>query len=153
MDEYQVKAGCVASFASFVEFPSGAFANADQPIGVCVLGANPFGNSLHAFARGRMVAGRTLLVRNITDVRQTDGCHIVFISSSEHLRLKSILTTLRRLGVLTVGDTSDFLAEGGIVNLRVETGKVRLEINEEAARDVHLRVSSRLLKLAKSVNR
>ncbi len=153
MDEYHVKAACVTSLASFVEWPAAAFGSPEQAVGVCVLGTNPFGESLRDFAKGKIVSGRALSVRILADVRQTAGCHIVFVSPSEHLRLKSILETLRGQDVFSVGDTSDFIAEGGIVNLRIESGKVRLEVNEEAARQSHLRVSSRLLQLAKVVKR
>jgi hypothetical protein len=153
MDEYQVKAGFVSGFASFVEWPHSVFSGPIDPLAICVLGASPFGPSLDSMASGRIVEGRALIVRQIPDVRHAGGCHILFISSSEHLRLRAILQWLQDLSVFSVGDTSDFIAEGGIVSLRVENGRVRIDINAEAAQARHLRVSSRLLQLARIVKR
>jgi hypothetical protein len=153
VDEYQVKAGFVSGFASFVEWPPETFKGAHQPIGICVLGRNPFSNFLKSMTVGKVVEARTLTVRQIAEVREAEGCQILFVSSSEHLRFRQILGSLRSQGVFTVGDTSDFIAEGGIVNLRLDNGRVRIEINEDAAQDMHLRISSHLLQLVKNVKR
>ena len=153
MDEYQVKAGFLTAFAGFIEWPNGAFAGPADPLAICVLGSDPFGPSLDTVVAGKVIGGRALAVRRISDVRRATGCHMVFVGASEHLRLRAVLTTLRDQCVLSVGDTSDFIAEGGIVNLRLENGKVRIDINEDAAKEVHLRVSSRLLQLARNVKR
>ncbi len=96
LDEYYVKAGIVANFASFVEWPADAFRNPREPLRICVLGRNPFGTSLDELAEGRIVDGHPLAVRPVGEVRQAEGCHILFVSASEHLRLKSILDTWGR---------------------------------------------------------
>jgi hypothetical protein len=51
--------------------------------------------------------------------------------------------------VLTVGESPDFLRQGGIINFVLEDGKVRFEINQDAATQADLRISSRLLRLAR----
>jgi pyrimidine deaminase RibD-like protein len=53
--------------------------------------------------------------------------------------------------VFSIGDTNDFIAEGGVANLRVENGRVRIEINARAAKEKNLRISSRLMSLVKVV--
>jgi len=151
MEEYQVKAGFVSSFANFVEWPPSSFHAPDDPLTICVLGADPFGTSLDALTEGKVGAGRSLVVRRISDSRRVGGCHLLFVSASEHLRLRAILASLVGQSIFSIGDTSDFIAEGGLVNLQVDNGKVRIEINADAARDRRLRVSSRLLQLARSV--
>ncbi len=153
MDEYQVKAGFLTAFAGFIEWPNETFAGPADPFAICVLGNDPFGPSLDALVAGKVIGGRALAVRRIADVRRATGCHVVFVGASEHLRLRAVLAALRDQCVLSVGDTSDFIAEGGIVNLRLDNGKVRIDINEDAAKEVHLRVSSRLLQLARNVKR
>ena len=153
MDEYQVKAGFVSSFASYVEWPAETFKSAQEPIAICVLGQNPFGAALHALVEGKVVEGRTFVIREIPDRRQAGDCQILYISSSEHLRLRTILESLGDKSVFSVGDTSDFIAEGGIVNLRTEGGRVSIEINSDAAKARHLRISSRLLQLARNIKR
>jgi hypothetical protein len=55
--------------------------------------------------------------------------------------------------VLTVGETDNFAAEGGIINFKIEAGSVRVQINLEAARRQQLRISSKLLSLAEIVEK
>ncbi len=153
MDEYQVKAGFVSSFPSFIEWPPDAFHGPGDPLTICVLGSNPFGTSLDALVAGKSVAGHNLTVRPIPDAHQVTGCHMLFVSSSEHLRLRGILASLGEQSVFSIGDTSDFIAEGGVVSLLVDNGRVRIEINADAARERRLRINARLLQLAKGVKR
>jgi hypothetical protein len=53
--------------------------------------------------------------------------------------------------VLTVGETEGFATQGGIVNFKLIDGRVRLEINIEAAWQAKLRISSQVLSLASIV--
>ena len=54
-------------------------------------------------------------------------------------------------GVLTIGEAEGFAAQGGIINFKMEEGRVRFEINVEAATRENLRISSKLLTLAEIV--
>jgi hypothetical protein len=149
LDEYQVKAGFVSSFANFVEWPPEAFKGPHDPFAICILGRSPFGHSLEDLVAGKVVENRGFVVREISEVSQAGGCHILFITSSERLRFRAILAKLGDQSVFSIGDTNDFIAEGGVANLRIESGKVRIEINAEAAKEKNLRISSRLMQLAK----
>jgi hypothetical protein len=152
IDEYQVKAAFLYNFAKFVEWPALTFKTDKDPLRICVLGQNPFGNALVETAGGKTVVGRPLVVSDISDVSQGADCQILFIGSSERKRLRSIFTELRATGVLTVGETEGFAVQGGIVNFKLEDGRVRLEINIEAAGQAKLRISSKVLSLAQIVN-
>jgi ribosome-associated protein YbcJ (S4-like RNA binding protein) len=50
---------------------------------------------------------------------------------------------------LLVGETPGFAERGGAVNFFIEENKVRFEINPEVAKRRHLKISSKLLGLAK----
>jgi hypothetical protein len=148
LDEYQVKAAFIVKFAGFVEWPPAAFKGPADPLVICVMGRNPFGHQLESLVEGKSVDGRAFALLMVTDVRDAIACHILFINSSERLRFRSILDVLKNTSVLPVGDTDDFIAEGGVINLRLESGKVRIEIDARAAKARNLRISSRLLDLA-----
>jgi hypothetical protein len=152
IDEYQVKAAFLYNFAKFVEWPALTFKTDKDPLRICVLGQNPFGNALVEGVGGKTVVGRGLVVSEISDVSQGGNCQILFIGSSERKRLRAILAELRTKGVLTVGETEGFATQGGIVNFKLEDGRVRLEINIEAAGQARLRISSKVLNLAQIVN-
>jgi hypothetical protein len=76
------------------------------------------------------------------------NCHILFLSQSEKERLPRILGTVRGVPVLTVSETRHFLEAGGMINFVHVDGRVRFEINEAAAQQGGLKISSQLLALA-----
>lgn len=152
VDEYQVKAAFLYNFAKFVEWPPQAFKTPADPISICILGANPFGNALEQAVKGKAVEGRSFTVRQISDLNPCH-CHILFVTASERKHFRSKLGSLKASGVLTVGDSQGFAADGGIINLKLEDAKVRFEINVDAAVEEQLRISSKLLGLAQIVRR
>ncbi len=148
IDEYQVKAAFLFNFAKFVEWPAETFKSADQPIGICVLGPNPFGSALNKVVAGKAVGNRQFVVREVRDAQQAGECHIVFVSLDGWPRSRAVLGDIKKCCVLTVGETGEFIDGGGMINLRLEDARVRVEINPDAAERARLRISSKLLSLA-----
>ena len=62
-----------------------------------------------------------------------------------------IATGLKRSSTLTIGGTEGFATLGGIINLAIEGNKLRFEINPLAADRAGLKISSKLLNLARIV--
>jgi len=147
-DEYQVKAAFLYNFAKFVEWPPEAFQNPLESFVVCVLGEDPFGRALEDVVGGKMVEGRALAVRRISDPLQGQGCRMLFVSSSERKRVLPVLIAMNERGVLTVGESDSATSDGTIINFILEAGKVRFSIDAAAADRGKLRISSRLLSLA-----
>jgi hypothetical protein len=152
-NEYLVKAAFLYNFAKFVEWPPQAFKSPSDPIVIGVLGKNPFGDALAAAVAGKALGGRAFQIREISNAPQAAGCQIVFISSSERKRLGALLSGIGTAAILTVGETDNFAAAGGIVNFKIDAGSVRLQINVEAARKAQLRISAKLLSLAEIVEK
>jgi YfiR/HmsC-like len=141
--EYRVKAAFLFNFAKFIEWP----ADSDSgPLQICVAGRNVFGDALVDTVRGENINGRPLAVRVILEPEP--GCHIIFVPRGA--TTAAYLRAARSSPSLTVGEMPDFIAQGGIVNFTLEGTSVRFEIDAEAAERVGLRISSRLLRLARS---
>lgn len=153
IDEYQVKAAFLYNFAKFVEWPPEAVGSSNGPIAICVLGQNPFGHALQDTVDGKTVSGRTFVVRQTAEAKQAAHCQILFVSSSERKRYAAILGELRAGGVLTVGETEDFAEAGGVVNLKLESSRVQIQINMSAAEEAGLHISSKLLSLAQIIRK
>ena len=79
------------------------------------------------------------------------SCQILFINSSATGKLESILRRLSGESVLTVSENVSFTALGGMINFVVKNDKIGFEINKRATDKAGLKLSSQLLKLAKSV--
>ena len=152
-DEYQVKAAFLYNFAKFVEWPSDSFTTPSEPIGICIVGQNPFGPALENMVQGKKIGDRAFAVRRVPDPLQADKCQILFIASSEWKRTRAILAALRRADILTVGETDDFTAAGGVIGFKLDGPRVRIQIALETAVQHRLRISSKLLSLAEIVRR
>lgn len=150
IEEYDVKAAFLFNFAKFVEWPASAFKSADDPIKICVLGQNPFGSSLENAVRGKTFGSRAFVVQDVTNAQDAATCHILFVAASVYKRLSPIVGGLKTSTVLTVGETDDFAANGGIITFRVRDARVRFEIETSAAERAQLRISSKLLSLAQA---
>lgn len=149
--EYQVKAAFLFNFAKFVEWPADAFPGVDAPLQICLLGQDPFGREFEEVIGDKSVNGHRIEVIHPSGVPQARGCQIIFVSSSEKRHALEILRGLRGAAVLTVGDTAGFAGMGGIINFVLDDGRVRFEINVKAADRAHLKISARLLTVAKLI--
>ena len=146
--EYQIKAVFLFNFAQFVEWPPAAFAGANSPIVIGVLGEDPFGGYLDETVRGEKVENRPLEVQRYRKVDEIKTCHVLFISRSETDRLEQILVSLKNRSILIVGDVDDLARRGGMIRLATAQNKIRLLVNVEAAKAANLTISSKLLRSA-----
>ncbi len=149
--EYEVKAAYLFHFARFVEWPEDAFSGGDGFV-IGVLGEDPFDGILEETLAGKRVLQRPLVIKRGARYEDLGRTHILFISSSESARLPRILAQLRDASVLTIGETPDFAARGGIVNFTVKDNHIRFEVNLERAKRANLKISSQILNLATIVH-
>lgn len=149
--EYQVKAALLLNFTKFVEWPEGAFAAAGSPITICVLGQDPFGAILDRAIEGESVNNHAIRTRRLLPDGDPRSCHLLFISRSERERSARIISGLRGASVLTVSELPGFADAGGMIEFLIEAGKARFYINAATAQAAGLKLSSRLLRVAKEV--
>ena len=149
--EHQVKAAFLYNFANFVEWPEDALGPAGAPLKVCVVGTDPFGAALDDAFRGQVVHERRVEISRGPTLATVGRCHILFLSQSEQGRWPDLLKALRGAPTLTVADGSPLVRQGGMVSFVIEAKRVRFEINRGAAEHAGLRISSKLLALARLV--
>jgi hypothetical protein len=150
-----LQTACLYHFTKFVDWPPGAFSSADADFVVGVLGRDAFGQpalpDLEKTIEGQMVTGHRIHVLRIENFKDAarQGCHIIFIGSSETKRLEEIIRLLSHESTLTVSEMEGFAQKGGMIQFTTNSeNKVRFEINPSAARRANLRMSSQLLNLA-----
>ena len=148
--EDQLKAAFVSKLPQFTEWPESTLDQLRR-IELCVARPNPFGSSLRELIAGERLGTHPLVVREVDSPQDLDACQLLFVSSQSLHDRSGLLLRARGLPILTVGDAPTFIDEGGIVALRVIDGRVRFDINVEAANQAGLRLSSQLLQLALSV--
>jgi hypothetical protein len=149
--EYQVKAAYLFNFLKFVEWPGDSLADTHGRWVIGIVGDNPFGDELTQIISGKAVQGHELQVRRFQPGEDLHACHILFISASEKKRLPSVLATLNGSSVLTVADMDHFIESGGMIQFVMEDKRVRFAIDVGATGRARLKVSSKLLSLARTV--
>lgn len=147
-DEHAIKAGLIFNFFKFTTWPPAV--REGQELTFCILGKDNFGRSLDTMV-GKTVYGRKVALRRVSAADSLRGCGSLFIASSEGARLPEIVKSAENHGVLTISDTEGFAKRGSMINLYLEGGVVRFEINNDSAVKAGIRLSSKLLKLARRV--
>ncbi|HEV7219578.1 MAG TPA: YfiR family protein [Terriglobales bacterium] len=150
--EYQVKAAFLFNFAKFVDWPPGSYQDEKTPITICVFGYDPFGSALDEIIRGKSINNRELVKRRIDKAGELKTCQIVFVSAREDKFLSEILSNLKGVSALVVGEGENFAERGGEIQFYLENNRVRFAINVDAVQRARLNVSSKLLALAKIVH-
>lgn len=146
-----VKAVFLFNFTQFVEWPADAFTGPRAPLVIGVLGTDPFGGFLDETVRGELVQGRPIVVRRYRSVAEIGACHVLYVSRSEYAELGAIVSALGRRPILTVGEGSAFVQEGGVIAFTLERNRIRMRINPSAAEAARLTLSSRLLQVAQTI--
>lgn len=146
-NEYFLKSAFLLNLARLIEWPDEA---AGKPLTFCFIGDDSFGDSLETI-RNKTVRERPLVLQKNIAFAQIPDCHLLFIDASKHAELPQLLEFTAERPILTVGDMPDFALKGGIVNLINYQERIMLEINLDAAQRTQLRISSRLLSLARLI--
>lgn len=146
----EVKAVFLFNFAKFVEWPPEVFADTATPVTLGVLGQDLVAELLEVVVAGETVGGRALSVRRFAGLDDLKPCHVLYLPPSSRRDLTAALDRLAGSRTLTVGEENlRFTKKGGMIGFILEGGQVRFDINQKAAEAAGLRVSSRLLRLAR----
>ncbi len=149
--EYVWKANFLARSASFVEWQSDSPLRTASSFRVCVYGNFSFGTALAEMTRDIVVDGKRAEVKWIHKEADLASCQIIFVSGSEEKHYAKILDAARPGRGLTVGETPTFLEAGGMVALLMDGITPQFEVNLEPVSASGLKLSSRMLSLARRV--
>ena len=149
--ESAVKAAFLMKFGTFVDWPPEAFRRPDEPLVIGILGDDAVYADLEQLAQGRSINGRPLVARRLREPPAPgERVHILFLATQNDSRLRELLA--RTAGpVLIVTQAEAGLAVGAALNFVLEGGRVRFEASPRAAQGRALKLSSRLLAVARTV--
>ncbi len=143
-----VQAAYLYNFGKFVRWPGDA---SHRPMLVCVAGEDPLGETLRKLVEGEQIDGRPLEVRDLDRTEGVSDCSILFIGAQERDREDNFLSAAVGKPILTVGDSPDFLARGGMIQFLLVEDHVRFEVNLDECNRHRVGLSSELLKVAAAV--
>jgi hypothetical protein len=149
--EVTLKGAFLFNFARFTEWPPDVL-HADSAVNACVLGDRAVGDVLARTVKGKSLAGHAVTVNVLAPDVPIPSCHLLYLSGVGEKRTAEIVSTLRDVPVLTVSDADAFTKRGGIIQIFVDSGKMKFRINARSAKRARLQLSSRLLALAEVVD-
>jgi hypothetical protein len=148
--EAQIKAAFICRFGNYVEWPASK-RPADAAFVIGALTNGPGIEELTRAAVGRTVNGRPIVVRHLAPNDPLDDVEILYVARAQSTAVAATLAALRRRPILTITETDDALAAGSIVNFVVDDDRVRFDIALSSAEQSNLKISGRLLTLARKV--
>jgi hypothetical protein len=150
--EYKLKAVYLFNFLQFSEWPDSAFTDARSPIILGVVGNDPFGTVLDEVLQSEKVGVHPITVVRFRTADEITSCQALFVCMSEKDNCQTILNGVQGYATLTVSEISGFNYLGGCIRFYIENNKLRFEINMKALKQAQLKVSSKLLRLARIIN-
>jgi hypothetical protein len=148
----ETKSEMLWNIAKFVQWPEAGLANSKGQIIFTILGEDDLAAELAILLSTKTINGKPVFVRFARRAQDARGSQILYVASSETQHLDAVLLEVAGTPVLTVADTPAFAAHGGMVGFASEAGKVRFEINLGHAERSGLRISAKLLALARVVD-
>ncbi|HCT40340.1 MAG TPA: hypothetical protein DF427_04020 [Moraxellaceae bacterium] len=142
--EADIKAAFIYNFAKFVEWPEGTFADSKDRLLLCTQGDTVLARKLRLLA-GREAQGRTIEVRPLAGAEAISGCHILLTPSSGE--------ALGHSATLTISESTGTARPNSMINLFVDANRVQFSVNLPATQQAGIKVSARLLQLARTVNK
>ena len=138
----QITATALLNICRYVEWPEAVFVTKGSPIVFGIYGATPISREIERQGKDWRANGRRIFVRQFS-WPAIPNCNMLFIASTEKVRLGAILQKVEHAPVLTVSES-----EGCMVRLLMQDGKPRFQFNMVAVTNAHLKPSSQLKNVA-----
>lgn len=145
--EHHMKAAYVFNFAVFTEWPPEALAGG-VPLALCASADSPLYAALKEL-KDKPINGHPVTVRSSAGPLR--GCHVLVLDRGDRERWPRFKRDLAGSAVLTVADDHVIGADGAIIVLANLEQRIAFDIDLEALRGARLGMSSKLLRLARSV--
>ena len=144
----ELKAAFLLNFAKFTNW---AAVQSGAEVVFCVLDDDRVGAALTESVRGQTIEGHKLAVWKLKVDPSLPACHLLFAPGSDARKVLTKIGQVRDLPVLTVSNARGFAEAGGMIELFEENGRMRFAINMDAVQRSGVRLSSRMLDLAKII--
>ncbi len=147
----EIKAAFLLNFARFAEWSPTSISEAPTLLMFCFDAAEDVRIAFQSVAGGKEIEGRRITIRKISTPADARTCDVVFANDSKRDREIKLLKTAQDAGALTVGDGPEFLSCAGMIQLVVDDNRMRFDINMTAVNRANIKLSSKLLALARHV--
>lgn len=147
--EQETKALYIFNFTRFIEWPDETFREPASPVIIGVIGDPNIYKHVETVIKKEKISHRPIIIQHYVSPEQIKSCHFLYIGISDPDLVKSILDNKLYGSAITISDEPNFLRWGGAIRFYKEQEKLRFEINKESSKKSNVKISSKLLNLAK----
>lgn len=145
--EHDLKAAFIYNFVQFTQWPEGALKGGT--INLCVSRGTILHMALEPIA-GKTAHGKIVALTPFQNEAVT-GCHVLVAESDDRNKLGQLRRLMADGPVLTITDDPELMREGFMIGMLVESRRIAFIVDNTRATGARLTISSRLLRLARSV--
>lgn len=150
LEEQTVFAALTLNIVRFTTWPAYAQAHFNKTIDLCVIGDNMVQQSFTSIDH-KTIGNKTLNIINLSRLRNFEECHVLYVSDMKLNVLLQVFLEIKKRPLLTIGEGDNFAEQGGMVGLENVDNKITLHVNLATVNGSGLKISARLLKLAKII--
>ena len=135
---HEVIAKYLRAFTAYVIWPTNSPPTNSQPWRIAVLGNDPFDEALTLAVKNQPVANREFEIIHAMKVEDLPACDVVYLATKKSEVAEKWLAEIGRRPVLTVGETTDFLELGGMIQMvtvvEARSAVVRFSVNLDSTK-------------------
>ncbi len=143
--DYQLEAAYIYNFAKLAEWPKQNLPDGDPFVIGVVGGDADFFEVLARAVAGKTIATHPVVARHLSPAGDFKSCQLLFFRSSERTRMQDEIAGLGQSSILLVGEDKSFLRQGGLINLVVENGTIRFQVDANALERANIHFSPQVL--------
>jgi hypothetical protein len=142
--EYSVHANIIYHFTKYIDWPNN---KKDGDFIIGVVGDTPLLDELKKVVANKMAGNQKIIVKRFSPSNSSFDCHILFLSEEESSSLKKISAHTADLPILLVCEDESAASRGACINFKIESQRLKLEINKINIQQHRLNIASELLRL------
>jgi len=144
------EANYLANIPKFVEWPAAAFPSDSAPLQVCIFAGKEFADSVQQLVKDERIHGRRVVIRLSPKPAELSNCHVLYLATLPQTPERAFLTRVEGKPVLTIGESANFLDQGGMIQFFFRDS-LHMNVNFQAATPLGLKMDPALLSLASTV--
>lgn len=146
--EAQIKVALAYKLMHFVKLPE------SNPLSLCVYKPREEDISAFKLLPPQTQMGSALTVKFVhksVQLLNPSNCQVVFYGAGANVGESRHLFKAAKDGLLTIGETAQFIKQGGMINLVRKGATVKFEVNLSALKQAGLNISSQVLRIADQI--
>ena len=144
--DYKYQSLFISNFAKNIEWPPEAQTG---DFIIAIYDNAKVATEMETFFQGKMVGSRKITVVKVPSVDAIPTCHILFVPVSNKNNISQIVNKLGDDHTLLITEKEGWGKQGSVINFVItDEGKMKFEINKDAAKKHALKIPGTLLNLA-----